>query len=289
MHNFIPPERFFPYLTWQDIETMPNKENVVIIQPVGSIEQHGFHLPIIVDSAIATFITGKALAKLDSNIPAYALPTQYYGKSNEHWHFPGTITLTAQTLMAVLTEMAESIYRSGFRKLVFLNAHGGQPQVIEIVARDLHQKYEDFLLFPLFAWRIPHPSKELFTPKEMELGIHAGDGETSMMLSILPDMVKMDKAVTEYPQDLPEDSMLSMEGQLPFAWLTQELSCSGVLGDAKVATKEKGDRLIEAFTDGWVQVIQDVYKFRQPKQIAEESGGLSQESGERKDLNSINF
>ncbi|WP_287289109.1 creatininase family protein, partial [Okeania sp. SIO2B9] len=192
MHNFIPPERFFPYLTWQDIETMPNKENVVIIQPVGSIEQHGFHLPIIVDSAIATFITGKALAKLDSNIPAYALPTQYYGKSNEHWHFPGTITLTAQTLMAVLTEMAESIYRSGFRKLVFLNAHGGQPQVIEIVARDLHQKYEDFLLFPLFAWRIPHPSKELFTPKEMELGIHAGDGETSMMLSILPDMVKMD-------------------------------------------------------------------------------------------------
>ncbi|NEP04083.1 MAG: creatininase family protein [Okeania sp. SIO2G4] len=266
MHNFIPPERFFPYLTWQDIETMPNKENVVIIQPVGSIEQHGFHLPIIVDSAIATFITGKALAKLDSNIPAYALPTQYYGKSNEHWHFPGTITLTAQTLMAVLTEMAESIYRSGFRKLVFLNAHGGQPQVLEIVARDLHQKYEDFLLFPLFAWRVPHPSEELFTPKEMELGIHAGDGETSMMLSILPDTVKMDKAVTEYPQDLPEDSMLSMEGKFPFAWLTKELSCSGVLGDAKVATKEKGDRLIEAFTDGWVQVIQDIYKFQQPKQ-----------------------
>lgn len=155
MHNFIPPERFFPYLTWQDIETMPNKENVVIIQPVGSIEQHGFHLPIIVDSAIATFITGKALAKLDSNIPAYALPTQYYGKSNEHWHFPGTITLTAQTLMAVLTEMAESIYRSGFRKLVFLNAHGGQPQVIEIVARDLHQKYEDFCYFRFLLGAYP--------------------------------------------------------------------------------------------------------------------------------------
>lgn len=147
--NFIPPERFFPDITRQDIEAMPDKENVVIIQPVGSIEQHRPHLPLIVDSAIATYITDKALAKLDLNIPAYALPTQYYGKSKEHWHFPGTITLTAQTLMAVLTETAESIYRSGFRKLVFLNAHGGQPQVIEIVTRDLHQKYEDFMLFPL--------------------------------------------------------------------------------------------------------------------------------------------
>ena len=144
MHSFIPPDRFFPYLTWQDIDTMKDRENVVIIQPVGSIEQHGPHLPLIVDSAIATYVTGKALAKLEAEIPAYALPTQYYGKSNEHWHFPGTITLSAQTLMAILTEIGESIYRSGFRKLVFLNAHGGQPQVIEIVARDLHQKYEDF-------------------------------------------------------------------------------------------------------------------------------------------------
>ncbi|MGB3510672.1 MAG: creatininase family protein [Microcoleaceae cyanobacterium] len=264
MHNFIPPERFFPYLTWQDIEPMPDKENVVIIQPVGSIEQHGPHLPLIVDSAIATYITGQALAKLDSNIPAYALPTQYYGKSNEHWHFPGTITFTAQTLMAVLTEMAESIYRAGFRKLVFLNAHGGQPQVIEIVARDLHQKYQDFLVFPFFAWRAPNATEELLSLKEVELGIHAGEAETSVMLSMLPDVVRMDKAVTEYPQGLPEDSMLSMEGQLPFAWLTRELTRSGVLGDGKAGTKEKGDRILESITDSWVRVIQDVYKFQQP-------------------------
>ncbi|MCL2931870.1 MAG: creatininase family protein [Trichodesmium sp. MAG_R03] len=264
MNNFIPTDRFFPYLTWQDIETIPDKENVVIIQPVGSIEQHGPHLPLIVDSAIATYITGKALAKLEKNIPAYTLPTQYYGKSNEHWHFPGTITLSAQTLMAVLTEIGESLYRSGFRKLLFLNAHGGQPQVIEIVARDLHQKYEDFLLFPLLVWRVPNPCEELLTQKEMELGIHAGDVETSIMLSMLPDVVKMDKAVCEYPQGLPEGSMLSMEGKLPFAWLTRELTRSGVFGDATVATKEKGDRILEAFTDGWVQVIKDIYEFRQP-------------------------
>jgi creatinine amidohydrolase len=265
MHSFIPPERFFPYLTWTDIKAMPEKENVVIIQPIGAIEQHGPHLPIIVDSAIAVGVLGKALSKLDSNIPAYALPPLYYGKSNEHWHFPGTITLSAQTLLAMLTEIAESIYRSGFRKLVLMNAHGGQPQVMEIAARDIHQKYQHFMVFPLFTWRVPHIAKELLSPKELELGIHAGDAETSVMLSILPEQVRMEQALAEYPHDLPEDSLLSMEGKLPFAWLTQELSKSGVMGDATVATKEKGDRLLESVSNGWVRVIEDIYKFRQPQ------------------------
>jgi creatinine amidohydrolase len=265
MHSFIPPDRFFPYLTWTDIQAMPDKENVVIIQPVGAIEQHGPHLPIIVDSAIAVSVLGKALAKLDSSVPAYALPPLYYGKSNEHWHFPGTITLSAQTLLTVLVEMAESIYRSGFRKLVLMNAHGGQPQVMEIAARDIHQKYEDFLVFPLFTWRVPHIAKELLSPKELEFGIHAGDAETSLLLSILPEQVKMERAVAEYPHGLPEDSLLSMEGKLPFAWVTRDLTQSGVLGDATVATREKGDRLLESVSDGWVQAIQDIYKFRQPQ------------------------
>ncbi len=257
MHNFIPPERFFPYLTWQEIATMPDKENVVIIQPVGSIEQHGPHLPIIVDSAIAVGVLGKALSQLEANIPAYALPCLYYGKSNEHWHFPGTITLKAETLLAVLKEMADSIYRAGFRKLVLMNAHGGQPQIMEIAARDIHQEYQDFLVFPLFTWRVPNISKELFTPQELEYGIHAGDAETSILLSLLPNQVQMDKAVKEYPQGLPQDSLLSMEGKLPFAWLTRELTKSGVMGDATAASKEKGDRLLASVADGWVQVIKE--------------------------------
>jgi creatinine amidohydrolase len=265
MHGFIPPDRFFPYLTWTDIQAMPNKENVAIIQPVGSIEQHGPHLPLMVDSAIAVAVLGKALTKLDPSVPAYALPPLYYGKSNEHWHFPGTITLSAQTLLAVLTEMAESIYRSGFRKLVLMNAHGGQPQVMEIAARDIHQKYEDFMIFPLFTWRVPNIAEELLTPKELAYGIHAGDAETSLLLSILPEQVKMERAVAEYPQGLPEDSLLSMEGQLPFAWLTRDVSHSGVMGDATVATKEKGDRILESLADGWAQALQDIYKFRQPQ------------------------
>lgn len=265
MHGFIPPERYFPYLTWNEIAEMPDKENVVIIQPVGAIEQHGLHLPLAVDSAISVGVLGKALSKLDNGIPAYALPCLYYGKSNEHCRFPGTITLSAATLLSVIKEVAESIYQSGFRKLVLMNSHGGQPQIMEIAARDIHQEKQDFTVFSLFTWRVPHIAGELLTAKEKEYGIHAGDAETSIMLSLLPEQVKMERAVTEYPQGLPEDSLLSMEGKLPFAWLTKELSKSGVMGDAKAATKEKGDRILESVADGWVKVIKDVYRFRQPK------------------------
>jgi len=256
MHGFIPPQRYFPYLTWQEIEQMPNKEDVVIIQPIGAIEQHGHHLPVAVDSAISLGVIGKALEQLSPDLPAYALPCLYYGKSNEHCGFPGTITLSANTLLSVIQEMAVSIYRSGFR--------GGQPQIMEIAARDLHQEYPDFAVFPLFTWRVPHNVSDLLTPEEREYGIHAGDAETSIMLSLLPEQVKMEHAVKEYPQGLPESSLLDMEGKLPFAWVTKELSRSGVMGDATVATKEKGDRILQSVAAGWVQVIQDIYQFKQP-------------------------
>ncbi|NEO28167.1 MAG: creatininase family protein [Kamptonema sp. SIO4C4] len=269
MHTFIPPDRFFPYLTWEEIEQMPDKENVVIVQPIGAIEQHGPHLPLVVDAAIATGILGKALSQLNPEIPAYSLPPLYYGKSNEHWHFPGTITLSAETLLSVLKEMADSIYRAGFRKLVFINGHGGQPQILDIVARDLHQEYGDFLVFPLFAWKVPNDAEALITPKELELGIHAGDAETSIMLSLLPEQVKSDRVLCEYPPTLPAGSLLSVEGQLPFAWVTQDLTRSGVIGDATTASKEKGDRLLASVAAGWVQVLEEIYHFQQPK-VAED-------------------
>ena len=262
IHGFIPPNRYFPYLTWQQIEKMKNKEDTVIIQPIGAIEQHGHHLPIVVDSAISQGVLGKALEQLDSDIPAFALPTLYYGKSNEHDGFPGTISLSSTTLLSLLTEVTTSIYQAGFRKLILMNSHGGQPQILEIVARDLHQKYPDLSIFPIFTWKVPNITDELLTEKELELGIHAGDAETSLMLALLPDQVNMELAVREYPRDLAGDSLLSMEGKLPFAWMTKDLSKTGVMGDATVASKEKGELILDSLAQGWVQLIKDVYRFQ---------------------------
>ncbi len=268
MHSYIPPGRFFPYLSWTQVEGLPDKTNTLIIQPIGAIEQHGPHLPLVVDAAIATAVVGQALHKLDTAIPAYALPTLHYGKSNEHWRFPGTVTLTAQTLMAVLTEMAEGIYRAGFRKLVFINGHGGQPQVLEIVARDLRQQYPDLMVFPMFVWGAPHRVADIVGQDEYERGIHAGDVETSVMLSLMPKQIRMSEAVREFPNALRtesgEESLLSLEGDLPMAWMMDDLSQSGVVGNATVATAQKGKAILSSVSDGWVRVFEELYRCSGP-------------------------
>ncbi|MEM6448953.1 MAG: creatininase family protein [Cyanobacteria bacterium P01_D01_bin.105] len=261
-HTDIPPARFFPYLTWQQVASMGNKENTLIIQPIGAIEQHGPHLPLVVDAAIATAVVGQALHKLDPDIPAYALPTLHYGKSNEHWKFPGTVTLSAQTLTAVLMEMAESLYQAGFRKLLLINGHGGQPQVLEIVARDLHQRYGDLQVFPLFVWGAPHKAAEIVGAHEYAEGIHAGDVETSVMLALLPEQVDMDNAVQEFPASFASGSLLSLEGRLPVAWTIDELSHSGVVGNATAATAAKGEEILASVSDGWVSVLEEIFAFQ---------------------------
>ena len=264
LNGWIPAERYFPYLTWTDVRDLADKANTVILQPVGAIEQHGPHLPVAVDAAICTGVLGEALKRLPSEIPCYCLPPLYYGKSNEHIRYPGTITLSAETLLRVLGEVADSVHRMGFHKLAFVNSHGGQPQVVEIAARDAHERHPDLSVFPLFIWRVPSPRQHLLSAREREFGIHAGTAETSMMLKLLPKQVHKDRLVCEYPKGLPEKGMISMEGALPFAWLTHDLTESGALGDATAATEAIGAELLDSLANGWAQLIRELHAFRQP-------------------------
>lgn len=266
MHTFIPPHRFLPYLTWQDVQALPQKQEVVILQPLGAIEQHGLHLPLVVDAAIVTGVLGKALEALPSEVPAYALPTLTYGKSNEHWHFPGTITLTATTLLQTLMEVGESLYRAGFRKLVFVNGHGGQPQVVEIAARDLRQQFADFQVFPHFIWNAlpPDAFSPWLSPLEAQQGIHAGDAETSLMLALLPDWVKLERAVAEYPPSLTPYPALRWEGACPIAWMTRDLSQTGTIGDPTTASVVKGQQMLAALATAWSAIIQQIHTFQFP-------------------------
>lgn len=261
MHGYIPTERFFPYLSWPQVDALPDKANTLMIQPVGAIEQHGPHLPLIVDAAISTAVVGQALHLLDAAVPAYALPPLYYGKSNEHEGFAGTISLSAETLRAVLMEMAQSLYRSGFRKLVLVNGHGGQPQVLELVARDLRHQFVDLLVFPMFVWGAPHDVEAIVGTAEYEQGIHAGDVETSVMLALMPEQVEMAHAVRELPVLFAPDSLLSLEGRLPVSWTMDDLSESGAVGDATVANADKGSRILASVASGWARVFEEIYRF----------------------------
>ena len=268
MHGFIPARRYFAYLTWPQVAGLADKVDTVLLQPVAAIEQHGPHLPLAVDSAIVLGVLGNALARLDPAVPCLVLPPLYYGKSDEHIRFPGTVTLSATTMLAVLSEVADSVYRAGFRKLVLVNGHGGQPQVMEIAARAARLAHADLSVFPSFIWNVPHCGADLVPAREAMLGIHAGALETALLLALLPDTVDMAKAVAEYPHGVPETGMISMEGERPgtqgFAWLTHDLTSSGVIGDSTLATPEMGLKLLESLGQGWARLIVDLYRFKQP-------------------------
>ncbi|MGA1287719.1 MAG: creatininase family protein [Rubrivivax sp.] len=261
LNGYIPPHRFLPYLSWTDIAALPDRENTVIVLPAGATEQHGPHLPCSVDAVIASGVMGHALARLPAEVPAYALSPIVYGKSEEHLHFPGTMTLSGPTLLATVTELGESVYRSGFRKLLIANGHGGQPQVMEMAARELRLRHGDFVVLPHSVWRMPSGLAAYTTEREKQLAMHAGHGETALMLALAPETVRMARAVAEYPPPFPIAS-LSTGGRPGCAWSTLDFSASGVVGDPTAATPEQGHAILESLASHWAQAIEDIHRLR---------------------------
>lgn len=247
----VPRHRSFAHLTWAEVRDMPDKARAVLIQPIGSTEQHGPHLPLFVDSAIGSAVLAAAMERLGEDVPVLALPPLHYTKSNEHLDFAGTISLEAGTLLAVLMEAAASLHRAGFRRLALLNTHGGNRQVIEIAARDIHVRHPEMWVFPFFIWG---------TPARAGLDLHAGDDETSLMLAIMPDVVRADAAVTEHP---PEALMEGFpDGGIPFAWSARDLTVSGVVGDARAASAVKGRGILEFQAARLAQEIRAIHAFK---------------------------
>jgi len=261
MHGYIPPERFLPYLSWTEIDELEDKANTVIVLPVGAIEQHGPHLPCAVDSVISAGVLGKALEKLPPQVRAFGLAPITYGKSDEHLHFPGTMTLTGPTLLATVTEIGESVYRSGFRKLLLANGHGGQPQVLEMAARELRLRHGDFLIVPFHVSRLPNASGRFVSETEKKLAMHAGHSETALLLALAPHTVRMDRAVANVPPPFPS-KLLSPDGRPACAWTARDFGPSGVIGDPLGATPEQGAEILGTLSDSWVQAITDLFQMQ---------------------------
>lgn len=257
LHGFTPKERFLPYLSWVDIDALEDKENIVIVLPVGAIEQHGPHLPCSVDATVAAGVAGKALSLLPNSIPAYGIPPIIYGKSDEHIHFPGTITLNGETLLHMVQEIGESVYRAGFRKLLMVNAHGGQPQPLEMAARELRLRHGDYMVIARSAWSVAHDSS-FFSDKEKQLSMHAGHGETAIMMALDPDSVKMERAEASYPPPFPCPTLTT--GRPAAAWASYDFGPTGVIGDPTMATLEQGQQLLAQLGEQWAQAITEIYQ-----------------------------
>lgn len=263
LNGYIPADRFLPNLSWTALTQLADRENTVIILPCGAIEQHGPHLPCSVDSVLAEGVMGQALAQLPKDVPAFALPTITYGKSEEHLHFPGTMTLSGTTLLKVVTEIGESIYRAGFRKLLLANAHGGQPQVLEMAARELRLRHGDFIIIPHDIWRVPNVSNQFLDERERQLAMHAGQVETALMMVLAPDTVHMEHAVASFPPIFPIKA-LSPSGRPACAWSSRDFGTTGVIGDPLPATPEQGQAILDSLVASWVGILTEIHHLTWP-------------------------
>ena len=248
--------RYLPDLSWTDVRDLA-KEIGVVVLPIGAIEQHGPHLPTATDALLAEQITKLALERLPDHAKVWRLPVQSYGKSNEHLGFEGTISLRAETLMAVVTDIAVSVAASGFRRLCFVNAHGGNSALLAMMAREIRVA-TGLMVFNTFT-NAGAPDPIEIPALEAKYGIHANDWETSLMLHLRPDLVQMDKAVKEYPT-LEGDVGLT-SGAAVAAWLTRDWSISGVFGDATLATAERGAARLEVSVVALARVLEEISRF----------------------------
>jgi creatinine amidohydrolase len=257
----------FPRHLWQDMTTADfaalDKERTIAVLPVAAVEQHGPHLPVWVDSCINQGIVEHVLRQLPADVPATFLPMMPIGKSNEHIAFPGTLTLSAETLIRLWTEIGESVARAGIRKLVILNSHGGQPQIMDIVARDLRVRLKMFVV-TLNYWGLGKPPG-LFPDSENRHGIHGGSGETSMMLYLRPDLVREDKRQNFVPASIAmeqEYRYLRPEGSgIGFGWQTQDLNPLGACGNALDADSERGRLIVEQAASRFVELLREIDAF----------------------------
>ena len=258
----MPLSKVHPSPFWADCATTHFRalqasgaiREVVAVLPVAATEQHGPHLPLKVDSAIVDGVIHAAIAHLPAHARALFLPTQAVGFSPEHARFAGTLTLKAETVLRVWTELAESVAATGVRKLLIFNAHGGQANLMDLVARDLRARL-DMMVFSVNWYALPlaGPQGEdlsgLFSAQEQRFGVHAGDLETSLMLAIDPQHVNM-AAASNFPSNAEiranNFEILGNGKTAKFAWQMQDYNPDGAAGNAAAATVEKGNKVLEA-------------------------------------------
>jgi creatinine amidohydrolase len=257
--------RYWSDLTTADFASL-DKARTIAVLPVAAIEQHGPHLPLSVDTDIANGVVAASLPHIAPDLPALFLPTQTVGYSPEHTAFGGTLTLKAETLLRLWTEIGECVAASGVKKLVLFNTHGGQVGLLDVVARDLRARL-GLLVYSVNWFHLPLLDAEgrdlnaMFSADEHRFGIHGGEIETSLMLAIAPARVRMEHATNFASKSQDRAGQFSILGNgksAKLGWQMQDYNAHGAVGDAAAATAEKGHAVLAAAGRSLARLLSEI-------------------------------
>lgn len=255
------PTRFWADLATTDFAGLDPLKTVAVL-PVGATEQHGPHLPLRVDQCLVDGIVAEALGQLPQDASVLVLPTQQVGYSPEHASFPGTLTLPIETVIATWVALGECVARAGVRKLLLFNSHGGQASLLDIVARELRVRC-GLIVYGCSWWNLPlgEDVNGLFTPDEHRFGVHAGQIETSLMLALAPDTVRMAEA-QEFPSTSRDRAalhpILGNGRSAKLGWAMQDYNPQGAAGNAAAADAAHGRSVLDAAGRQLALLLQEI-------------------------------
>lgn len=240
-------------MTWPDVAEAVRTGATTVVLPLGATEQHGPHLPLGTDTIRATALADRLAGQLPGMLVAPALP---YGCSDEHSGFPGLISLDHETLARVVLDLARRLTGWGVRRLVLLTAHGGNGEALERALALLRRDLPELEV-------LTNGNLETIAPVLLEvarrdgisastLGLHAGEGETSEMLHLRPDLVRLDKAAPDFT-----GAMEAILDELRKGGL-RPVTEAGVLGDPTRAEAGRGARYLDATSDDLAALARDM-------------------------------
>jgi creatinine amidohydrolase len=245
--------RHLTSMTPGQIAALPDKAWAPVIVVCGAIEQHGPHLPVAVDSLLGQVWVEEALKLLPTGASCYVAPPITIGKSNEHTGFPGTLFISKETLREQFLAIARQLKAWGFRQMAVLHTHGGNFAVTAYTLREIMATLglRAGVLAPKVDYKLP--------AQEIAFGYHANTAETGLLLAVAPQYCDMSAAVCDYAGSINDPGELRAErAPATMAWITSDLSKSGIMGDATVATAELGRAWVDLSAAGMAAYIADV-------------------------------
>lgn len=232
-------------MTWEEVNAAVRARRMVLI-PVAAIEQHGRHLPVDMDNlAVTTMCEAAAERRPDLLV---AMPAIHYGFNEHNMDFPGTITVQMETFMNYCADVADSLARQGFTRILFVNGHGSNAGLLNYAARKVTNKHGGAVACAASSWW--DFAREAYSVRESPIGgfAHACEMETSVYLAIKPELVQTDKIEDDYAPDRTPWIVHDMAGAgiVHFMEFWSQRSKAGVEGAPSLATAEKGRAFIES-------------------------------------------